>query len=235
MSVFTSLGILIIAMLIMALLQLVPGVFLLFRHYASGKYSARKASDLALFFILGVETAVVIIFLSLYFIITAISATIIDFNNEYYYWFMSTIFVIICFAILFCYYRKSTGTKLFISRSLAHKLDHKARTAKSRSDAFMLGITSIIPEIIFTLPLFIISITSITSVVAESVLRSGLIILFAISAILPLIIYNIAFTTNHHLASFIKFRFKNKTFIRLIISFLYLSLSIIIIIGILHG
>ena len=234
MSVFTSLGILVTAMLIMALLQLTPGIFLLFRHYASGKYSARKASDLALFFILGVETAVVIFLLSLYFIITAISPTIIDSNN-FFYWFMSTVFAILCFAFLFCYFRKGAGTRLFISRSLASKIDHKAKTIKSRSDAFTLGITSIIPELIFTLPLFIISIACISSIATESVLRSGLIILFAISAVLPLIIYNITFNIDHHLASLIKFRFKNKTFIRFFVSFLYLLLSIIIIIGIVYG
>ena len=235
MSVFTSLGILVTAMLIMALLQLTPGIFLLFRHYASGKYSARKASDLALFFILGVETAVVILFLSLYFIISTINTVLTNLDNEIFYWFMCSIFTILCFAFLFCYFRKSIGTKLFISRSFAKKLDHRAKTVKSRSDAFMLGTTSVIPEIIFTIPIYIICIIIISSITAEPIIRSALIILFAISAIVPLIIYNIAFNSDHHLASLAKYRFKNKIFIRFFVSFLYLLLPIFIIIGAIYG
>ena len=55
MNVFASIGIVLLAMLIMASLQLVPGVFALFFHYALGKHSLKKASGLGLFFILDAE------------------------------------------------------------------------------------------------------------------------------------------------------------------------------------
>ena len=66
MSVFVSVGIVILAMLIMAFLQLSSGVFSLFYHYASGKYSKSRASDMTLFFILGTETAAACLFFCSY-------------------------------------------------------------------------------------------------------------------------------------------------------------------------
>ena len=69
MSVLTAVGILLLSMLVLAVLQLVPGIFLLFSHFTRGKYSRVHANDLNIFFIIGVETAIVLVFLSLYAIL----------------------------------------------------------------------------------------------------------------------------------------------------------------------
>ena len=59
------------------------------------------------------------------------------------------------FLSIFCYFRRGRGTSLFISRSLASRIDTLARSAKSRSDSFALGAFSVLPELPFTFPLFI--------------------------------------------------------------------------------
>ena len=56
MSIFISVVILILVALIQISMQLTPGIFMLFYHYALGKKSRNKADDLNLSFILGAET-----------------------------------------------------------------------------------------------------------------------------------------------------------------------------------
>ena len=72
MSIFIPVAILIVATLIQAFMQLTPGVFALFYHYALGKNSSTKADDLSLHFILGVITFIVITWLLIYALIFSI-------------------------------------------------------------------------------------------------------------------------------------------------------------------
>lgn len=232
MSVLTSIGILVFAMLILAFLQLVPGIFLLFTHYASGKYSKLKATDLTTFFILGVETAVVLIFLSLCTILCVSPATTFIIDSDIFAWIMAGIFLALSLVIFSFYYRKGRGSKLFISRRLAHEYQAKIPTVKTRSDAFVFGLTALIPELIFTLPLFLIVTTEIMQLGTDCFARAGLIILFALVTILPLLIFYTFSQHSRNLADFIRFRFKNKTFFRLTLALLYFLIAVLIILGV---
>ena len=231
MSVLTSLGILIFSALILAFLQFIPGVFSLFSHFMSGKFSKVKASDLTIFFILGVETAVTLILLSLFFILSSSSVIISAITSDIFAWIITGILIALCIVFLCCYYRKSSGTELFISRRLAHNYKHRIKTTKTRSDAFVLGLTAILPELVFTLPLYILSTAQIIQFDISSLSRSGLIILLAIITILPLLIIHILSVTHHNLADFIKFRIRHKQFFRFTIALFYLLLAIIVLLG----
>lgn len=230
MSVFTSLIFLIPAMLIIAFLKLIPGIFGLFYHYASGKYSAKKVSDLSIFFILGVEALPAIIFILLNLILLLFSFTNIDFNSLPFLWGFSGLLTLLALFFFTFYFRKGAGTKLFISRNVAKNLEKKSRAVKTRSDAFILGFMSGVPELIFTLPLYFISFLEISENYFVSTACAGLLTLFILIVICPLFFLYAYFKTGNNLANFERQRVKNKFFFRLFIPILYILLAILIII-----
>lgn len=229
MDVFASLGIIILSMLIVASLQLASGVFLLFSHYAYGKRSNRKASDFTLFFIFGTETCIALVLTLIYFILSSLYFTSINFSNGILYWILAGILMALGVLFPICYYRKGSGTELFISRRTVQALDFKARSVKTRSDAFILGFISAAPELVFTLPVFIISALTIMRVSSDPIPRALLILALALATISPLLLNRARFSLGYNLADLAKSRTKNKTFIRLFVSVVYFIIAILII------
>lgn len=229
MNVLTSVGILLLLTLILVFLQLVPGVFMLISHYASGKFSRRKAADQRLFFILGVESGLVFFFLAIYAILSAICITPINIDDGILVWAMSGVLIALAIAFALYYYRNGAGTKLFISRKLAKRIEEKTMTARLRSDAFVLGFSATIPELIFTMPLYIIMVAEIMRINGPPALRALVVMLIMFAAILPLLIIAILFDRDCNLAELARKREQNKSFVRCIVSLLYILLAGIII------
>lgn len=229
MSVFASLGILILSMLILMSLKLIPGIFMLFTHYNLGKFSKLKVDDLGIFFILGVETLSAIIFILINSTLRALSFSEIIFDNQIFSYILAGIMIALGFVILLFYFRKGNGTKLFISRKAARNFDLKAKTVKNRSDAFILGFIAGVPELIFTLPLYLISLIEISKLSFPNLPFSTLIFIFVLILAFPLMILHTIEKNNHNLAELVKTRFKNKNFFRLFISILYFLIAILII------
>lgn len=229
MSVFTSAGILILSMLIMALLQLTPSVFLLFSHYSYGKYSRKNTSNASLFFILGAETSTALIFILLYL---AISSLYIApaFTDNLLGWIVAGVMIALGVIFPFCYYRKGQGTKLFISRRLAKEFDYKSRMIKTRSDAFVLGFVSSLPELVFSLPIYIVAVAEIMKIGDSAFVRAILSLCFVLIKIIPLIVLHIAMNHGYNLVNIQKARVSNKQFIRFFTSLTYIIIGILIII-----
>ena len=216
-------------MLIMVFLQLTPGVYALFYHYNLGKYSKKKASDLGLFYILGAETTSACLFLCCYYV------AFILFLNDYrpetgiFAWIAVGVMIVLATASAIFYYRKGFGSKLFIPRKTAKALDQKASSIKSRSDAFVLGAFSGTYELPFTLPLFIITAVELMEMNAEYYSSNLLTILYIVAPVIPLFIIRWRLHASHNLADIIRMRIKDKTFTRIILSFCYLTIAILII------
>lgn len=228
MSVFTSAGILVLSMLIMAFLQLAPSVFLLFSHYSYGKYSRKNTSNASLFFILGVETSTALIFVLLYI---AMSSLYIApaFTDNLLGWLVAGITIAIGIVFPFCYFRKGQGTKLFISRRLAKEFDYKAKMVKTRSDAFILGFISSLPELIFSFPVYTIAILEIMQIGDLAIIRAVLSLCFILIKIAPLIAIHITMDRGYNLVNIQKTRVNNKQFIRFFTSLTYILIGILII------
>jgi len=222
-------GIVLLAMLIMMFLQLVPGVFAIFCHYAYGKYSRRRASDLGLFFILGAETIAACLFLSCYYIAYALFLGCDRPETGIFAWIAVGVLVILAAASFFFYYRKGKGTKLFIPRKAARALDEKTRTVKTRSDAFTLGALAGTYELIFTLPLYIITAVEIMEMNTEYFSSNLLTICYIITPTIPLLVVRWMFQARYNLADVAKMRVKDKNFTRLILAICYLTIAVLII------
>lgn len=230
MSVFAPVSILILAMLIMAFLQLTPGVFLLFSHYSYGKFSRKNASNASLFFILGAETSTALVFILIYSLLSSLYVAPVSFTDNLLVWIIAGTMIAIGVIFPFCYFKKGRGTKLFISRRLAKDFDQKTRITKTRSDAFVLGFVASLPELIFTIPVYIVAATQIMKISDYSTVRAMLSLCFILIKIAPLIAIHLTMDSGRNLAILQKSRVKNKQFVRAFISAIYLLIGILMII-----
>jgi hypothetical protein len=215
------------SMLILVFLQLTPSTFAIFYHYALGKKSSKKASDLSLSFILGVEIFVGIIWTLIYIFIFTIFKNSTDFCTSVFFWIMFGIFVVEALAVLTLYFRKGKNTKLFISRRVASSLSSHAAKVRTRSDALALGFFSCLPELVFTLPLYIISATILLNTVF--IPRGLSVILFIISSTIPLFATLGFYCSGHNLAEIQRFRVRSKSFFRFLLCACYLIIAMAII------
>ena len=231
MNVFASIGIVILAMLIMASLQLVPGIFALFFHYTSGKYSSKKASSLSLYFILGSEIISAFLFISAFLISYILFLNDLNPRNNVLTWIFIGIFVALSVACFFFYYRspRSKNTELFIPRKYARILNLRAKSVKTPSDAFVLGALSNTYELVITLPLYIVTATEIMYMHSEYFADDVMTILYIIISSIPLLCMYHSFRIGHNLAHIQRTRVKDKPFLRIIISFSFFTIALLII------
>ena len=216
-------------MLIMASLQLVPGVFALFYHYTLGKSSTQKASHLTLFFILGAETISACLFLSVFYLSNILFFNFSRPEHSIFAWIAVGVLIALSLVSFFLYFRRGPGTRLFIPRQIADALDFSARTTKSRSDAFVLGAFSGTYEIIFTLPLYIITSIEIMEMSLSHFSGNVLTIVYILIPIVPLLIVRWRYQCGSHLADIMHTRTRDKHFTRFILGFSYLVIAILII------
>lgn len=229
MSFFASLIIILLAMLIQGFLELSPGLFACFYHYALGKTSFKKADDRSLSFILGVEIFTATVFLITYLAVSFFAIKK-DFMNTTFLWIMAGIFLVEAIISFFFYFRRGkkaskNSTELFVTRHVAKALVRHAETAKNRSDTILLGFITCALELFFTLPLYIICSVEILNISATS--SFVFIIAYIIIATVPLFAIRTFFRTGHNLAEIQRFRVKKKLPTRLIISLSFLAISIV--------
>ena len=227
MGIFTSVIILILVLVIIAFMQLTPGTFALFYHYTLGKYSAKKTDDLSLSFILGAEAFSATMILITYFVIFTILVSQPLFIQNIFSWIMAGIFLGEAFAVFFCYFRKGKSTALFISRRIAHGTKSCISHVKSHRDAFILGATSSVAELIFTIPLYIIFTTELMKFSTN--VRVIVATLFILATILPLFLIRGFYRAGNNLAEIQRLRVHLNPLVRIVISlgFIFLSLAII--------
>lgn len=213
----------------MTFLSLTHGVLVLFCHYTYGKYSRKKAETLTFYFILGFETMSSCIFFSTYLLVALVVSDFFHIGANVLTWLLTGIIVALAFISLFFYFRPGKGTKLFISRRVANSLNLHAKTAKTRSDAFTLGALSSTPELIFTLPLYIITSAEILQMSSAHPSSSLLTIIYIVAPTIPLFVERWQFHRGHNLADAERSRVRNKSFTRFFLCFNYALIATIII------
>lgn len=216
-------------MLIMASLQLTPGVFSLFYHYALGHFTKAKASYLSLFFILGAEIVTTCLYLSIFYLTCIFFFDNLHPETSILFWTIAGILIALGIVSFFFYFRRSAGTKLFIPRKYAEALDLSAKSVKTRSDAFMLGALSGTCELFFTLPLYIVTCIEIMRMGSEGFASNFLTIIYILTPVIPLLFIRWKYQSGLNLANIQKSRVHDKIFTRFILAFSYILIAILII------
>lgn len=218
MSGFTSAMIMVLVMLIQAYLQLMPGVFVLFYHYALGKSSKKRANNLSVYFVMGMAVMVAVLMLAGCMIIT---------DTMVARWVMIGVFLALAVSSYGFYFRKGPGTQLFVPRKIANNLIERTRNLDNRIDAFLLGVVACVLELIFTFPLYGMVALGMESL-PSSLLKWGFLVLDFAVILSPVLMMKVLFDSGRNLAEIQRLRTKNKNFNRIIISVCYLALAIVI-------
>lgn len=212
MDIITSLAIIVLAAFVHASFQLSISVLtLLSSHTIGAKHSQSKLLRLTASFVsgAGIMTLLLISFVS--FLLLAIFGSDIP---QVIWSIACGITLGIAISVWLFYYRHEEGTALWLPRSFAHYLNSRTKSTKIGAEAFGLGLTSVISEILFIIaPLFV---AALTLIKLDPLWQIIGIIIYATISLLPLMIVWVAISSGHSLSNIQKWRESNKKFLQFI-------------------
>jgi len=211
MDIPSSLAIVALAALIHASFQLSVSVLTLLSGHAIGKKrSQAKVLRLTASYIagVGVMTLLLLSFISL--VLLHIFGQV---EVPLVVWAMACGLVLgIGVAVWLFYFRKEKGTKLWIPRAFAEHLTDRSKATKHSAEAFSLGLTTVIGELVFILPSLLI--TALVLLQLESEWQLIGIALYVAVSLLGLGIVWSLIGSGHSLSKIQKWREDNKRFLQ---------------------
>lgn len=200
-----------LAAVIHATLQLQLGALLLLYHASLGKHVRKKTRRLVSSYIAGIGMLV--------FVVMATIAFVFDryFGGALY---AEEIVIVVgmlmalAFAAWVFYYRRGHSTELWLPRSVARFIDHRAKATNSNTEAFSLGMLTSFAEMPFTLILMVVAANSILDLPFLQQLIA--LVLYTVIAILPPIILRLAIRKGQTVVEIQRWRVKHKTFFRVL-------------------
>jgi hypothetical protein len=115
-------------------------------------------------------------------------------------------------AVWAFYYRKEKGTSLWLPRGIARYLSDRTKATKHSAEAFGLGLSSVIGELIFVFAPMVIS--ALVLVRLEPIWQLAGIALYTVVSLLSLLIVNGLVGSGHKLSRIQKWRETNKRFLQ---------------------
>jgi len=211
MEVYISLGIIILGGLVTASLQLPLGTLLLLYHASLGKNIRAKTKRLASSFISGSTLMNFLLLGTTLFLILVLSPSGGVLSRTAYI-VLSGLLIALGVIAWFFYYRRKGSTELWVPRHLAKYISSRAKSTNDNSEAFSLGLLIPLSEILFTLPILVLSADAVLhlSTINQAI---GLVI-FTIFGTLPLLVLRIFIRKGRNVAEVQRWRLKNKSFFR---------------------
>lgn len=206
----TSLAIIILAALVHASFQLSVSVLTLLSGHALGRQTAhRRLLRMTASFIFGAAVMTILLLTSSSYVLDAVLPGV----TPMLLWAISCGAVIgVGISVWFFYYRDEPGTSIWIPRSFARFLDTRSKKTKESAEAFGLGLTSVISELIFVFaPIIIASLVLIRLAPAWQLVG---ILLYGMISLLPLIIVGMLIGGGHKLSHIQRWRESNKRFLQ---------------------
>jgi len=210
MDIASSLAIVTLAALIHASFQLSVSVLTLLSGHAIGaKRSQAQVLRLTFGYVsgVGVMTLLALSFIALIFL------HVFGNTAPQFVWAIACGLLIgVGLAVWFFYYRREKGTTLWIPRSFAHYLSDRSKATKHSTEAFSLGMTTVISELLFILAPMII--TALVLVQLPGVWQLVGIAIYAVISLLTLFSVWVLIGSGHRLSEIQKWREKNKHFLQ---------------------
>lgn len=212
MSIFSSLTIIAFAALLHASFQLSVSVLTLMSGHAIGaKYSQARTRRLTISFIFGSAIATLLLLTFFSFVLLNLSSV----YNFHFAWIISCSLVIgTGVAVWLFYYRRESGTMLWIPRGMAEYLNNRSKATKSSAEAFSLGLSSVFGELLIIIALIIIS--SLVLVQLPSMWQFVGLGIYTILSLASLLTVWKLIGSGHKLSQIQKWREKNKSFLQFV-------------------
>jgi len=211
MDIPSSLAIVALAALIHASFQLSVSVLTLLSGHAIGaKRSQAKVLRLSWGFITGVG---VMTLLTLSFISLLLLHSFGPVEVPLVVWAIACGLVFgIGVAVWLFYFRQEKGTKLWIPRPLADHLTDRSKATKHSAEAFSLGLTSVVAELIFIIPSMVIS--ALVLLELPGVWQLAGIAIYVIISLSGLFVVSSLIGSGHSISKIQKWREDNKRFLQ---------------------
>ncbi|MDR2336905.1 MAG: hypothetical protein LBE03_02260 [Candidatus Nomurabacteria bacterium] len=224
-DIWVNIAVVAIAGFIHATLQLGLGCVILLYHGSVGRaHIKRKTNTLVSSFIAGVG-------LMSFLLLSAVSFIMLNiFGVEVPAYFLAAgIGMLIATAVVtvLFYYRRGVGTELWLPKPIAQFVDKRAKETNNTSEAYLLGSFACFGELPFILALLLVSAACILELPVEWQLLA--VAIYAILAIMPLVIFRICVHTGKTIADVQKWRMHFKRFLKIITTVSYLVLTLFII------
>ena len=115
-------------------------------------------------------------------------------------------------AVWAFYYRKEKGTSLWIPRGMARYLTDRTKATKQSAEAFGLGMTSVIAELLFVIAPIVVA--ALTLISLAPLWQLAGILLYTLISLLSLLVVNGLIGSGHTLGGIQKWREENKRFLQ---------------------
>ena len=210
MDIASSLAIVTLAALIHASFQLSVSVLTLLSGHAIGaKHSHARVLRLTSSYVagVGVMTVLALSFISLLFL------HFLGHEAPLYVWAITCGLLIgVGLAVWFFYYRREKGTSLWIPRSFARHLSDRSKATTSSAEAFSLGLTSVVSELLFIAAPMVISALVLIQLPGAWQLIG--IAIYSVISLLTLFSVWALISSGHRLSAIQKWREDNKHFLQ---------------------
>ena len=214
-------GIIVLAAVIHATLQLGLGSLLLLYHASLGKHIKKQTKNLTGSFISGVG---LITFFGLcaacYVIANGTGGGSMDPTGLMV---MTVILMVLALAMWIFYYRRGDSTELWVPGVVAEFIDGRAKKTNNNTEAFSLGVLSALLELPMSLALFVLAADSVLEI--PVLWQLLMILLYTLISIAPLVILKLSIRSGKTVTDIQKWRVKNKNFLRIMSGVGYLVLA----------
>lgn len=130
-------------------------------------------------------------------------------------------------VVLFLYYRRGKNTLLWIPDWIAKYLRRRAGKADTMAEGVALGMTTMLGELMFSLPLVLIVADSLLNL--PRVVTILAIVGYGLITVVPLLIMKVVIRNGRTLVDIQRWRVKNKTFFRIFTGICYLAIAVFLI------
>ncbi len=218
---------LLVAALVQASLALGVSLLTLLSGQALASKSSKKAglNRLSGFYVLGYFLVTVTAVINLSYVFLRFDWRFLD---EIWAW-LAIFTVLVGYIILLFYYRRvGKGTALWLPRSAAKYLFNQTRRVKNSFEAFLLGVASVLAELLFVvIPIIVAALT--VSVMIDDMQFVGILV-YSIVATMPLVILWWIQAAGGKLSVIQRWREKNKSFLQIISGLLMIILGLYLLI-----
>ena len=221
LTIFSAIGVIILAALAHATLQMNLGSLLLLYHESLGKHVKKRTKFLVSNYVFG----------AFFLILTSLAAT-----SYFIFLFfganLSTICLValtgILVALTLCiwlfYYRTGRSTELWLPKPIAKYIVRRAKQTDSNIEAFALGLLASFAETPFFIVLMMIAADSLLKLPVS--LQIAMFFTYVLIALLPLIILRLAVKHGKTVVEIQKWRLKNKNFLKILSGTFFVTLAV---------
>ena len=223
-SMGVQFGIIALAAIVHASLQLEVGALMLLYHASLGKHIKKKTRNLVSNYILGSALLVVLFLSTIIFLIATFTNGSLSTKSLAI---LAAVLLMLAISIWLFYYRSRQTTELWLPKSISRYINRRAKLTESNIEAFSLGMLTAFAEMPFSIVLMIVSGNSVVLLPFEWQFLS--VLGYAFVAILPLFILRVSIRRGNTVVDVQKWRLKNKNFFKVLSGTLFLTLAIFIV------